>query len=122
MKIFFLALNFKTYSNIAHYPNRLTMLHRVSKKVSESAMRKKGIPEALVVSVMSLCKGARTKVKVGTHFSEEFEVNAGVHQASVLSPLLFAIVVDVVTNKIKEGMLQEILYADDIVFIAESMA
>ena len=33
-----------------------------------------------------------------------------------------AIVVDVVTNKIKEGMLQEIMYADDIVLTAESMA
>ena len=34
---------------------------------------------------------------------------------------MFAIVDDVVTNEIKEGMLQEILYAD-IVLIAESMA
>ena len=71
---------------------------------------------------MSLGKGARTKVKVGTHLSEEFEEDAGVHQGSVLSPLLFVIVVDVVTNEIKEGMLQEILYVDNIVLIAESMA
>ena len=67
-------------------------------------MRKEGIPEALVTAVMSLCKGARTKVKVGTHFSEEFEVNFTAHQGSVLSPLLFAIVVDVAMNEIKEGM------------------
>ena len=33
------------------------------------AMRKKGIPEALVRAVMSLYKGARTKVNVGTHKS-----------------------------------------------------
>ena len=84
-------------------------------------MRKKGIPEALVTAVMSLHKGARTKVRVETHYSKEFEVNVGVHQGSVLSPLLFAIVVDVATNEIKEGMLQEILYTDDIVLIAESM-
>ena len=69
------------------------------------AMRKKGIPEALVTAVMSLYKAARTKVKDGTHLSEEFEVYIGVHQGSHLSPLLFAIVVDVVTDKIKEGML-----------------
>ena len=35
---------------------------------------------------------------------------------------MVAIVVDVVTNEKKEGMLQEILYADDMVLIAESMA
>ena len=56
------------------------------------AMRKKGIPEALVRALVSLYKGARTKVKVGTHLSEEFEVNIGVHQGSVLSRLLSAIV------------------------------
>ena len=64
----------------------------------------------------------RCKDKVGTHLSEELEVNVDVHQGSVLSPLLFAIVVDVVTNEIKEGMLQEILCAYNIVLIAESMA
>ena len=81
-------------------------------------MRKKGIPEALATAVMSLYKDARTKVKVGTHFSEELEVNVGVHQGSVLSLLLLAIVVNVVMNEIKEGMFQVILYAGDIVLFA----
>ena len=54
---------------------------------------------------------------------KQFEVNVGVHQRSVLSPLLlFAIVIDVVMNEIKEGMLLEILYAYDVVLIAETMA
>ena len=35
-------------------------------------MRRKGIPDELVTAVMSLYKGARTKVKVGMRFSEEF--------------------------------------------------
>ena len=84
-------------------------------------VRKKGIPEALVTAVMSLYKGAWTKVKVGTHLSEELEVNVRVHQGSALSPLLFAIVVDVVKNKIKEGTSQVILYTDDLVLIADIM-
>ena len=58
----------------------------------------------------------------GTHLSDEFEVNVGVHQVSVLSPLLFAIVIDVVTNEIKDGTLQEILFADDLVLIVETVA
>ena len=95
---------------------------RVPRTVVEWVMRKKGIPEELATAVMSLYNGARTKVKVGTNLYEKFEVNVGVHHGSVLSPLLLAIVVDVVTNMIKEGTLQEILYAGDIVLIAESMA
>ena len=70
-------------------------------------MRKKGIQETLATAVMSLNKGARTKVKVGTHLSEELEANVGVHHGLVLSPPLIAIVIDVVTNEIKEGMLHD---------------
>ena len=50
---------------------------RVPRKVVEWAMRKKGIPETLLTAVMSLYKGARINVKIGKHFSEEFEVNIG---------------------------------------------
>ena len=56
-------------------------------------MRKKGLSEVIVRAVMSLYNGAKTQVRVGSAYSEEFEVKVGVHQGSVLSPLLFAIVV-----------------------------
>ena len=46
---------------------------------------------------MSLYDGAKTKVRVGSTYLEEFKVKVGVHQGSVLSSLLFAIVVDVIT-------------------------
>ena len=81
-------------------------LDGIPRIVVEWAMRKKGIPEALVRAVMSLYKDARIKVKVGAHLSDEFEVNVGVHQGSVLSLLLFTIVVNVVANEIKVGTLQ----------------
>ena len=42
------------------------------------------------------------------------------HQGSVLSPLIFAIVVDV-TEHAREGLLNEILYADDLVLMSESL-
>ena len=57
-----------------------------------------------------------------THFSEEFEVNVGVHQASASSAVLLDIVIYVAMNEIKEGTLHEILYVNDIVLIAEAMA
>ena len=36
---------------------------------------------------------------------EEFEVNVGMHHGSVMSPSLYAIVVDVVNDFLREGML-----------------
>ena len=53
--------------------------------------------------------------------SEEFEGNVGVHQRSVLSPLAFAIVVDVVTDDVRNGLMSEMLYADDLVLTSETM-
>jgi hypothetical protein len=53
--------------------------------------------------------------------SESFAVNVGLHQGSGLSPLLFIIVMDVITKEIHEGLPWEILYADDVVLIATCM-
>ena len=53
---------------------------RLPRKVLEWAIRKKGIPEVLVGSVMSLYEGAKTGVRVDCELSEEFEVKVGMHQ------------------------------------------
>ena len=45
----------------------------------------------------------------------------GVHQGSVCLPLLFAIVVDVVTQNAGEGLMKESLYANDLVLTSETM-
>ena len=47
--------------------------------------------------------------------SGAFNVKVGVHQGSVLSPLLFIIVL---SRKFREGLPMELLYADDLVLIA----
>ena len=60
-------------------------------------MRKKGIPEVLVRPVMSLYEGARTRVRVDSELSEEFEVKMGIHQGSQLSHIHFFVPVDFVT-------------------------
>ena len=43
------------------------------------------------------------------------------HQSSVLLPILFALVVDVVTEFAREGMLSELLYAVDLVMMSETI-
>ena len=69
--------------------------------------------------MMNLYEGSRTKVRVGSGTLEEFGVRVDVHQGSVLSPLIFAIMVDVVTEHEREGLLNKILYADDLVLMSE---
>ena len=59
-------------------------------------------------------------MRVGCAYSEEFEAKLGVHQGSVLSPLLFKIVV-YVTKKNARSVVNELLYADDLVFRSEDM-
>ena len=56
----------------------------VPRKVLEWALRKKGIAEVLVRSVMSLYEGAKTRVGVDSEFSEEFEVKVGMQQGSLI--------------------------------------
>ena len=56
----------------------------------------------------------QTRVRVGSAYLEEFEVKVGVHQGSVVSPLLFAIVVDVITENARRGVVNELLCADDL--------
>ena len=42
------------------------------------------------------------------------------HQGSVLSPLLFIIVLEALSREFREGLPMELLYADDLVLMAES--
>ena len=94
---------------------------RVSRKVLEWAMRKKVMPELLFRSVMSLYEGAKTRVRVDSELSVEFEVNVGMQQGSMLSPIVFAVVVDVVTEFAKESALSELLYVGDFVLMSETI-
>ena len=43
------------------------------------------------------------------------------HQESVLSPFLLAVVVDVVTEFSREGALSELSYVDNLVLISETI-
>jgi hypothetical protein len=79
------------------------------------------VNEWLVSAVMAMYEGAKTVVRTDDGDSESFAVKVGLHQGSVLSPLLFIVVMDVITKEIREGLPWEVLYADDLVLIATSI-
>ena len=94
---------------------------RVPRKVIWWALRKLGVEEWIVRLVQGMYANARSGVRVGEGYSEEFEVKVGVHQGSVLSPLLFIIVLEALSREFRSGVPWEDLYADDLVIIAESL-
>ena len=67
------------------------------------AMRKLGIDEWLVRLAQSMYTDVRSRVRVGNGYSKEFGVAVGVHQGSVLSPLLFIIVLEALSREFRTG-------------------
>ena len=63
-----------------------------------------------------------TKTVVWTVYgnSSGFEVTLGMHQGSALSPLLFVIVMEAISREFRVALPWELLYADDLVVIAET--
>ena len=91
---------------------------RVPRKIIWWAMRKLGVEEWLVRMVQVMYVGVKSMAKVGDGCSKEFGVFIGVRQSSVLSPLLFIIVIEAVSMGVQ---IWELMYADDLVIISETL-
>ena len=72
---------------------------RVQRYVVRWALRKLGVDQWLIRTVMELYTEDYTVVRTDAGLSESFEVKVGLHQGSVLSPLLFSAVMDVVSSE-----------------------
>ena len=79
-------------------------------------MRKSGLAEKYVRIVQDMYDDSITAVEV----TEVFEVKVGLHQGSALSPCLFAMVMDRMTDEIREEAHWTMMFADDIVICSES--
>ena len=112
----YLAANKKLYRA---FIDLVKAFDRVPRKVIGWALRKLGMVEWIVRLVQGMYVNVRSCVHVGEGYSEEFEVKVGVHQCSVLSPLLFVIVLEALSCEFCSGVPGEDLYADDHFIIAE---
>ena len=93
---------------------------RVPREVVKWAMRKLGIEEWVVRIVMAMYEGSNSVIRINNTLGKKFGVKVGVHQGSVLSPLLFIMVLEAISRECREGLPWEMLYADDLVLIDET--
>ena len=93
---------------------------RVSRKVLWWALRGLGVEEWAVRVIQGIYSKARSRVRVNGQYSEEFGVGVGVHQGSVLSLLLFILVLEALSREFHTGVPWELLYADDLALISET--
>ena len=67
-------------------------------------------------------RNTKSQVRINSTFSDDFLVKVGLHQGSVLSPLLFIIVLEALSREIRSGCPEELLYADDLALVSETLA
>ncbi|KAK3555393.1 hypothetical protein QTP86_015682 [Hemibagrus guttatus] len=91
---------------------------RVPREELWYCMRKSGVAEKYVRVVQDMYERSRTVVRCAVGQTEEF--NVGLHQGSALSPFLFAIVMDQLSEEVRQESPWTMMFADDIVICSES--
>ncbi|KAK3511277.1 hypothetical protein QTP70_034776, partial [Hemibagrus guttatus] len=93
---------------------------RVPREELWYCMRKSGVAEKYVRVVQDMYERSRTVVRCAVGHIEEFKVEVGLHQGLALSPFLFAIVMDQLSEEVRQESPWTMMFADDIVICSES--
>ncbi|MCJ8748318.1 hypothetical protein PDJAM_G00163480 [Pangasius djambal] len=93
---------------------------RVPREELWCCMRKSGVAEKYVRVVQDMYERSRTVVRCAVGQTEEFKVEVGLHQGSALSPFLFAMVMDQLSEEVRQESPYTKMFADDIVICSES--
>ncbi|KAK3562738.1 hypothetical protein QTP86_006514 [Hemibagrus guttatus] len=93
---------------------------RVPREELWYCMRKSGVAEKYVRVAQDMYERSRTVVRCAVGQTEEFKVEVGLHQGSALSPFLFAIVMDQLSEEVRQESPWTMMFADDIVICSES--
>ncbi|KAK3573614.1 hypothetical protein QTP86_030001, partial [Hemibagrus guttatus] len=93
---------------------------RVPREELWYCMRKSGVAEKYVRVVQDMYERSKTVVRCAVGQTEEFNVEVGLHQGSALSPFLFAIVMDQLSEEVRQESPWTMMFADDIVICSES--
>ena len=93
---------------------------RVPRQEIGRSLREKGVMEKYVRITKESYRGATTCVRSTVGTSSRFQVRVRLYQGSALSPILFSIVLDVLTEGIRGEPPCCMFYVDDIVLATES--
>ena len=93
----------------------------VPRRILQWAMQKLRVDEWIIQIVKSMYDNAHSKVRITKSYGNQINASVGVYQASVLSPLLFIIVMEALSHEFRTGCPWELLHADDLVIVAESL-
>ena len=81
---------------------------RITRDLIWWCLRKKGVPEEYVKIVQDMYRSSMTQLVIQKGETEYFAIEVGWHQGSAVSPLLFIIIMDVLTENIqKDPMTRE---------------
>ena len=93
---------------------------RVPKEELWYCMRRSKMAEKYVRLVQDMYEGSETVVRCAEETTQSFKVKVRLHQGSALSPFLFAVIMDRLTDELRREQPWSMLFADDIVICEET--
>uniref|UniRef100_A0A3B4DPZ4 ribonuclease H n=1 Tax=Pygocentrus nattereri TaxID=42514 RepID=A0A3B4DPZ4_PYGNA len=93
---------------------------RVPREELWYCMRKSGVAEKYVRMVQDMYEDSETVVRCAVGVTNGIKVKVGLHQGSALSPFLIAMVMERLTDEVRQEAPWTMMFADDIVICGES--
>ena len=88
---------------------------RISGEKKRKCLQSAETSECYVRVITDMCHGATATVRCAAGLTKEFEIRVGLHQDSALSPFLFAIIMNKLTEDIRKKAPWDMMVAYEIV-------